>query len=106
MIYLGDTMTSRMDRYDSEKSKTTRRSQRNKMLYERMDALICNYKEEEEERLGKTRIERLFQNYDAYKKEESRQNRFQEKNDFQYIDEEEQNYNLLKQMNQNTEEYL
>lgn len=107
MIYLGGAMASRMDRYDMEKSKTTRRSQRNKILYERMDALISHPKEEEEEeRLGTTRIERLFQNYDIYKKEESRQSRFKEETDFPYFDEDEQNYRLLKQMNQNTKEYL
>ena len=100
-------MASRMDRYYNEKTKATRRSQRNRLLYQQMDDLINNSTiHEDEDKLGTTRIERLFRNYDQYKEEERNRSRFREEREYKFIDEEEENYNLLKRMNQNTLESL
>jgi len=66
MIYLGDIMASRMEKYSS-----TRRSQRNQFLYENITDFIhtksrLDYLDKENE-IKITKIEDLFNNYENYK---------------------------------------
>lgn len=103
MIYLGDTMASRMERYYNEKSKTTRRSQRNQRLYEQMDDFLDN----QSRGLETTRIERLFESYDEYKNQAKRSKSYEiEKKENNFFNEDEEVYHMLKTMNQNTEQHL
>ncbi len=106
MIYLGDTMASRMERYYNDEAKTTRRSQRNQVLYDQIDELQLGSSLKRERGLETTRIERLFESYDAYKEQEKRDKTYELENKKEHYTEDDIMYQMLLEMNQNTEEHL
>lgn len=103
MIYLGGAMSSRMERYYSGKSKTTKRSEKNSLLYRQMDDLLIGSSEvDKEEALATTRIERLFKSYDDYKYQEREKKYYPKTEQRTFIDDEEEIYHMLKTMNETT----
>lgn len=107
MIYLGGTMASRMERYYSEKEQTTKRSDKNSLLYRQMDNLLTrNSDVDKEDTLATTRIERLFKSYDDYKYQEREKKYYPKREQKTFVDDEEELYQMLKTMNDNTSKHL